>query len=174
MPINFGVSALGLQKDNGDLLPRIIQFKEQTVTSHLAVTRGTQVTSFNCTITPKHSTSYILLIANIAVGSDASYDGGMVFTRSIAGGGHAGISNSQGVSASTTNTSFITGMNVDGTHCDQFTGIHADHPNTTNSVEYGLQAYPNGSRSMYINRRGIDATYTARSRLICIEIGDVY
>ena len=65
-------------------------------------------------------------------------------------------------------------MNVDGTNCDQFTGIHADHPNTTSSVEYSLKAYPNGSRSMYINRRGIDNTYTARSRLICLEIGDVY
>ena len=174
MAINFNQQTLGLQKANGDLLPRIIQFKETTTTSHLAVSRGTQLTSFNCTITPQHSTSYILLIANVAVSSDNSYDGGICFTRSIAGAGHSLITNSMGVSASTTTCSFITGMNVDSTNCDTFTGIHADHPNTTNSVEYGLQAYPNGSRYMYINRRGHDNTYTARSRLILLEIGDVY
>ena len=53
------------------------------------------------------------------------------------------------------------------------TGIHIDHPNTTSQVTYGLRAYPNGSRTMYINRRGIDTTYTSRSRLIVMEIGDI-
>ena len=168
MAINFDTSALGLQKSNGDLLPRIIQYVETTTTDWITKTAAQQITELNCSIAPKHAASHILLIANVACSSDAAYDGGIVFTK-----GGSNLTDSMGTSASAVNASFITGMSMGGANMDQFTGIHMDHPNTTSTTTYGLKAYPNGSRTMYINRRGIDTTYTGRSRLVCIEIGDI-
>ena len=168
MAINFSTTTTALQNSSGNNLPRIIQIKQTTTTGHISKTAGQQVTEFNCNITPSNSTSHIWLIANVACGADNSYDGGMVFTK-----GGSNLNDSIGVSAGSVNASFITGMNEDGTFCNQYTGIHIDHPNTTAQVTYGLKANPNGSRTMYINRRGIDTTYTSRSRLIVIEIGDI-
>ena len=68
MPINIGVSALGLQKDNGDLLPRIIQYVETITASHLTKTAGQYISEFDCNITPKHASSHILLFAHVCVG----------------------------------------------------------------------------------------------------------
>ena len=64
-------------------------------------------------------------------------------------------------------------MNVTSTQAAHYCGWHLDHPDTTSTVTYGLRAYPNGSRVLHINRRGADATYTGRSRLVCMEIGDI-
>jgi len=168
MAINFSTTTTALQNSSGNNIPRIIQIKQTTTTGHISKTQGQQITEFNCNITPSNSTSHIWLIANLAVGADAAYDGGIIFTK-----GGSALGDSQGVSASSVNASFIVGMNENGAFCNQYTGIHIDHPNTTSQITYGLKAYPNGSRTMYINRRGIDTTYTARSRLIVIEIGDI-
>tara|TARA_B100000519_G_scaffold79647_1_gene68820 strand:- start:410 stop:916 length:507 start_codon:yes stop_codon:yes gene_type:complete len=168
MAINFSSPKLGLQNSSGNNIPRIIQIKETNTTDWILKTAGQQVTEFNCNITPSNSTSHIWLIANVACSSDDAYDGGIVFTK-----GGNNLTDSMGTSAQAVNASFICGMSMGGANMDQFTGIHIDHPNTTSQVTYGLKAYPNGSRTMYINRRGIDTTYTSRSRLIVIEIGDI-
>ena len=168
MAINFSTTTTSLQNSSGNNIPRIIQIKETNTTDWILKTAGQQITEFNCNITPSNSTSHIWLIANVACSSDNAYDGGIVFTR-----GGSNITDSMGTSASAVNASFICGMSMSSANMDQFTGIHIDHPNTTAQQTYGLKAYPNGSRTMYINRRGIDATYTSRSRLIVIEIGDI-
>ena len=173
MAINFGVSALGLQKDNGDLLPRIIQYAETTTTDHITKTYGQDISEFDVNITPKHASSHILLFANVAVGADTNADLGFIFRRTISGGSIGNLGDSNGTGASGANVSFICGMNQDSTNAATYSGWHLDHPNTTSQVTYGLRAYPNGSRTMYINRRGTDNSYTARSRLVCIEIGDI-
>ena len=173
MAINFDTSVLGLQKSNGDLLPRIIQYKETTTTDWITKTSGQYVSEFDCDIAPKHASSHILLIANICIGADTNADLGVVFTRLISGGSVSNLSDSMGTSASSVNASIVTGMNIDNAHACHYTGWHVDHPNTTSTVTYGIRAYPNGARTMYINRRGIDTTYTGRSRLVCMEIGDI-
>ena len=96
-----------------------------------------------------------------------------LFRRTISGGSIGNLGDSNGTGASGANVSFICGMNQDSTNAGQYSGWHLDHPNTTSQVTYGLRAYPNGSRTMYINRRGADNSYTSRSRLVCIEIGDI-
>ena len=168
MAINFSTTTTALQNSSGNNIPRIIQIKETTTTDHITKTAGQQITEFNCNITPSNSTSHIWLIANVACSSDDAYHGGIIFTK-----GGSNLNDSIGASASAVNASFICGMSMGGANMDQFTGIHIDHPNTTSQVTYGLRAYPNGSRTMYINRRGIDTTYTSRSRLIVMEIGDI-
>jgi len=173
MAINFDTSVLGLQKSNGDLLPRIIQYVETTTTDWITKTGGQYISEFNCNIAPKHATSHILLFAHVMVGADNNADLGLVFTRLISGGSVNNLSDSMGTSASAVNASIVTGMNVTNTQAAHYCGWHLDHPNTTSTCTYGLRAYPNGSRTMYINRRGVDTTYTGRSRVVCLEIGDI-
>tara|TARA_X000001388_G_C2184739_1_gene105070 strand:+ start:28 stop:534 length:507 start_codon:yes stop_codon:yes gene_type:complete len=168
MAINFSTTTTALQNSSGNNIPRIIQVKETNTTDWITKTGGQQITEFNCNITPSNSTSHIWLIANVAVGADTNADLGIVFTK-----GGSNLSDSIGTSASSVNASFLTGMNVTNAQAAQYTGIHIDHPNTTSQITYGLKAYPNGARTLYINRRGVDTTYTSRSRLIVIEIGDI-
>ena len=173
MAINFDASVLALQKSNGDLLPRIIQYQETTTTTHITKTFGQDISEFDCAIAPKHASSHILLFACVAVGADTNADLGLVFRRTISGGSIGNLGDSTGSGASTANVSFSTGMNVTSTQAAHYCGWHLDHPDTTSTVTYGLRAYPNGSRVLHINRRGADATYTGRSRLVCMEIGDI-
>ena len=172
MPINFSSPKLGLQ-GGGGLIPRIIQYQEVTTVTHITKTNGQDISEFDVNITPSDSESHILLFANVAVGADTNADLGFIFRRTISGGSIGNLGDSNGTGASGANVSFICGMNQDSTNAATYSGWHLDHPNTTSQVTYGLRAYPNGSRTMYINRRGIDTTYTSRSRLIVIEIGDI-
>ena len=110
---------------------------------------------------------------NVMVGADTNADLGFIFRRTISGGSIGNISDSNGSGASGANCSIVTGMNQDSTNAAHYCGWHVDDPSTTSQITYGLRAYPNGSRTMYINRRGADASYTGRSRLVCIEIGDI-
>ena len=173
MAINFNSDKLGLQMSNGDLIPRIIQYKEVTTASHITKTYAQDISEFNVNITPTHASSQILLFANVMVGADTNADLGLIFRRTISGGSIGNLSAAGGVSASGVNSSIVTGMNVTSTQAAHYCGWHVDDPNTTSQITYGLRAYPNGSRTMYINRRGADASYTGRSRLVCIEIGDI-
>ena len=172
MAIDFNSPKLGLQSGGG-LIPRIIQYKEVTTNSHITATNGQDIAAFNVNITPKHASSHILLFANVMCGADTNADLGFIFRRTISGGSIGNLGDSNGTGASGANVSFICGMNQDSTNAATYSGWHLDHPNTTSQVTYGLRAYPNGSRTMFINRRGTDASYTAKSRLVCIEIGDI-
>ena len=172
MPINFSSPKLGLQSGGG-LIPRIIQYKEVTTNSHITATNGQDIAAFNVNITPTDSASHILLFAHVFAGADTNADLGMIFRRTISGGSIGNLSAAGGTGASTANVSFSTGMNVTSTQAAHYCGWHVDDPGTTSQITYGLRAYPNGSRTMYINRRGADASYTGRSRLVCIEIGDI-
>ena len=115
MAINFGVSALGLQKDNGDLLPRIIQYAETTTTDHITKTYGQDISEFDVNITPKHASSHILLFANVACGADTNADLGLVFRRTISGGSIGNLGDASGSGATGANVAVICGMNVTST-----------------------------------------------------------
>ena len=173
MAINFSTVTTALQNSSGNNIPRIIQYKETTTTTHITKTYGQDVSEFDCNITPSNSASHILLFANVMVGADTNADLGFIFRRTISGGSIGNISDSNGSGASGANCSFVTGMNQDSTNAAHYCGWHVDDPSTTSQITYGLRAYPNGVRTMYINRRGADASYTGRSRLVCIEIGDI-
>ena len=172
MAIDFNSPKLGLQGDGG-LIPRIIQYKEVTTNTHITKTNGQDISEFTVNITPSDSESHILLFAHVMVGADTNADLGFIFRRTISGGSINNLSAAGGSGASGANVSFSTGMNVTNVQAAHYCGWHVDDPGTTSQITYGLRAYPNGSRTMYINRRGADASYTGRSRLVCIEIGDI-
>ena len=173
MAINFSAVTTALQNSSGNNIPRIIQYKETTTTDWITKTNAQEISEFDTNITPSNSASHILIIVNICIGADTNADLGLIYRRTISGGSIGDVPNSAGTSASSANCSMVTGMNIDNAHAAHYTGWHLDHPNTTSQVTYGLRAYPNGARTMYINRRGIDTTYTGRSRLVLLEIGDI-
>jgi len=173
MAINFSAVTTALQNSSGNNIPRIIQYKETTTTDWITKTNAQHISEFDCNITPSNSASHILIIVNIMVGADNNADLGLIYRRTISGGSIEDVPNSAGTSASAANCSIVTGMNQDSADAAHYTGWHLDHPNTTSQVTYGLRAYPNGARTMYINRRGVDTTYTGRSRLVLLEIGDI-
>ena len=145
----------------------IIQVVETSTTSHITKTSAQQITELNRTITPTSTSSKILLLCDLGcVSADSSADIGVVFTL-----GGSNINDSLGASASAVNASNVPGMNFGGTYaqCAFFYYIHS--PSSTSELTYGLKAYPNGSRTMYLNRRGNDSSYTSPSRLMCIELG---
>ena len=173
MAINFSAVTTALQNSSGNNIPRIIQYKETTTTNWITKTNAQEISEFDTNITPSNSASHILLFVHIMVGADAAADLGLIFRRTISGGTIEDVPNAAGTSGSSVNASMVTGMNQDSSNAAHYCGWHLDHPNTTSTVTYGLRAYPNGSRTMYINRRGVDTTYTGRSRLVCMEIGDI-
>jgi len=145
---------------------KILQVVETITTAHITKTNGQQITELNRTITPSSTSSKILLLCDLGcVSADSAADIGVVFTQ-----GGSLISGSYGASGST-NVSNIPGMNFGGTYaqCSFFSYIHS--PATTSEQTYGIKAYPNGSRTMYLNRRGADTSYASQSKLIVIELG---
>ena len=155
-----------LLNTSGSLLPKIIQVVVTSSTTQESVTANTEITTYRRTITPTNAANKMLLIANIAVGTDAAYDGGISFMYE-----GSDIAASEGSGG--TECSFATGMNENNTFCNQYTGFHIHHPNTTSQVTYSLRGKPNGSRSMFFNRRGLDTTYGYQSRFIIVEIAGI-
>ena len=155
-----------LLNTSGSLLPKIIQVVVTSSATQESVTANTEITTYRRTITPTNAANKMLLIANIAVGADAAYDGGISFMYE-----GSVIDASEGSGG--TECSFATGMNENNTFCNTYTGFYIHHPNTTSEVTYSLMGKPNGSRAMFFNRRGLDTTYGYRSRFIIMEIAGI-
>lgn len=158
-----------LLNTSGSILPRIIQIQLTTSTTHDTKTQGGELTTYRTNITPTSSSSKILLIANMGcVSSDNAYDGAFNFMRD-----GSDISDSIGSGGNDINGSFCSAMSQGSANALSSTGIFLDDPNTTSQITYSLKANPNGSRTMFINRRGADTSYAFRSNFICVEIGGV-
>jgi len=146
---------------------KVLQVVQTVTTAHITKTSAQQISELDRTITPSSASSKILLLCDLGcVGADSAADVGVVFTQ-----GGSNINDSLGASASSVNASNVPGMNFGGTYaqCAFFYYLHS--PSTTSQQTYGVKAYPNGSRTMYLNRRGQDSTYTSPSKLMCIELG---
>tara|TARA_R100001463_G_C3466833_1_gene215477 strand:+ start:34 stop:609 length:576 start_codon:yes stop_codon:yes gene_type:complete len=146
---------------------KVLQVVQTVTTAHITKTSAQQISELDRTITPSSTSSKILLLCDLGcVSADSAADVGVVFTQ-----GGSNINDSLGASASSVNASNVPGMNFGGTYaqCAFFYYLHS--PSTTSQQTYGVKAYPNGSRTMYLNRRGQDSTYTSPSKLMCIELG---
>jgi len=160
----IAASAVTVAKSAGR---KVLQVVQTVTTAHITKTSAQQITELNRTITPSSTSSKILLLCDLGcVSADSSADIGVLFTV-----GGSNINDSIGASASAVNASNVPGMNFGGTYaqCAFFYYLHS--PNSTSEQTYGLKAYPNGSRTMYLNRRGNDSTFTSPSKLMCIELG---
>ena len=129
------------------------------------------ITGLNATITPKFSTSKILVIMNLLVGASGDTTIAGTIER---GSTPIGISDARG---SRTRNTFGCGIPSTGatwrTH--SVSRILVDSPGTTNATTYSIKIGGNGGITVYINREGRDAdnasdTTVGSSTLTLIEI----
>tara|TARA_Y100000361_G_scaffold98755_1_gene88596 strand:+ start:554 stop:1093 length:540 start_codon:yes stop_codon:yes gene_type:complete len=108
------------------------------------------ITGLNATITPKFSTSKVLVIMHLLVGASGDTTGGGTILRDSTPIGIADASsnrtrNTFGFGVKTTGSLWIT---------ESVSRIILDSPNTTSATTYSVKIGGNGGVSIYINREG--------------------
>ena len=149
---------------------------EKTDTGSASVTLPTfSDTGLSCTITPKFSTSKILVHVNVGLGVDTNVFNQMRVVRNVGGGSFSIISPADSASSRTAAHACVyDGDNNGMVYMQDF--IHLDSPATTSAVIYKVQiGNSGGSNTVYINRSGRDndaAGYDIRtsSRIVLMEI----
>tara|TARA_B100000287_G_scaffold218834_1_gene206402 strand:- start:480 stop:1049 length:570 start_codon:yes stop_codon:yes gene_type:complete len=149
---------------------------EKTDTGSASVTLPTfGDTGLSCTITPKFSTSKILVHVNVGLGIDTSVFNQMRVVRNVGGGSFSIISPADSASSRTAAHAAVYDENNEGmVYMQDF--IHLDSPATTSAVIYKVQiGNSGGSGAVYINRSGRDydsSGYDIRtsSRIVLQEI----
>ena len=108
------------------------------------------ITGLNATITPKFSTSKVLVIMHLLVGASGDTTGGGTILRDSTPIGIADASgnrsrNTFGFGVRTTGSLWIT---------ESVSRIILDSPSTTSATTYSVKIGGNGGVSIYINREG--------------------
>ena len=108
------------------------------------------ITGLNATITPKFSTSKVLVMMNLLVGASGDTTGGGTILRDSTEIGIADASgnrtrNTFGFGVKTTGSLWIT---------ESVSRIILDSPNTTSATTYSIKIGGNGGVNIYINREG--------------------
>ena len=146
----------------------IVQVQSQTLTSTLAISpvgaTGLPTTSntysiLTCAITPKFSTSKILIFANIRDAATNSTPAGIIFRGSTAVGIGDGSGNRRRI---TTGTGYEADTNQIGGIGDL---TFLDSPNTTSQIIYDIRMSSDGG-SFVVNRSVNDADSTTGARSI--------
>ena len=121
-------------------------------TSAALSTKAT-ITGLSATITPKFSTSKVLIMMNLMVGAGGDTTGGGTILRDSTPIGIADASgnrtrNTFGFGVSTSSSLWIT---------ESVSRTILDSPNTTSAITYSVKIGGNGGRTVFINREGRDS-----------------
>ena len=155
----------------GGIIQVINTIKTDTFNTGAAMSTKATITGLTATITPKFSTSKILVIMNLLVGATADTTIAGTIER---GSTPIGIADARG---SRTRNTFGCGIPASGatwrTH--SVSRILVDSPVTTNATTYSVKIGGNGAQTIYINREHRDAdnatdTTQGSSSLILMEI----
>jgi len=138
----------------------ILQVVQTTLTSVFtsASTSFTDVTGLTATITPSSTTSKILVIAQLTIGSNTTTEQSVLWR--LNGGnsstfiGDASGSNSVRGVGSILNS---TGNIRTDTLAIQSTMVYLDSPATTSATTYAVQVRTSGAGTLYVNRPSINA-----------------
>jgi hypothetical protein len=143
---------------NGTVLQ--VQSTTKTDTFSTASSTFVDVTGLSATITPKSSSSKILVSVYIFNGSDGGHHNGFNIVR-----------NSTNIAQPPTYTySASVGASFAGSTDSRTSAItHLDSPATTSSVTYKIQTRTSGG-TMYVNRRGDVSSVSAVSNITLMEI----
>ena len=167
----------GVGTDSGNTVygGGIVQVVQNFTSSEVSMTSTTFAdTGLNCTITPKFSTSKILVHENVALGINVNVFNYMRVVRNVGGGTYSMISEA----ATPGSRNAIHGMVYDADNEGQVslqTFNHLDSPATTSAVNYKVQFATGTGGYVYIgqsNRDSDAAAYDARasSRIVLQEI----
>jgi hypothetical protein len=127
-------------------------------------TSFTDVTGLSVSITPSSTSSKILVLVSVMIGS--SSDAGIKLQR-----GSTDIAIGTGSSGFNCLGQSAPGPNSDLKYAPQHSSIsHLDSPNTTSSTTYKIQFRTNGGGTIYINRRDIADSFVGASSITVMEI----
>ena len=134
---------------------------------------GIEYTQLELTMTPAATSSKILVSLNLGLlGADSSADLGVLIKRTIG----AGSATSLQLGSTGTTCTFVPAMSYIGAGTGAygaFNGIHTliDAPSTTSACKYEVFFDINSPRTIYINRRGADTSFSSSSSMHLMEIG---
>ena len=165
MPTISKVQSLGLPTGT------VVQTKSMDVTTSSASNAGTTFadTGLTIDITPKHSTSKILVMAHVNMGATNGYRFACILKR-----GTTGISFATSAGSRTVST--VASQGTGGNKIDMSTGMfHLDNPATTNTTTYKVQAAAEqAGGTWYLNRGGLasdnSTVYATTSSITVMEI----
>ena len=159
------------QASAGQVL-QVVQAVSTTTYTYASAQTWTSASSFlSASITPKFSTSKIMVI--IQLGKVQNLNG--VTIRLTRGGSAIFIGDAAGSRPRSTISS-VSGFNGDGNHSDGLNISYLDSPATTSSTAYSFDSYSEGSGTTAFNRSITDGDntqeYSARtaSSIILMEI----
>ena len=130
---------------------------------------GVEYTQLELTMTPAATSSKIFVSLNLGLlGADAGADLGVIIKRTIG----AGSATSLQVGSTSATCTFVPAMSHIGVY-GAFNGSHTliDAPNTTSACKYEVFFDINSPRTIYINRRGADTSFSSGSSMHLMEIG---
>lgn len=136
----------------------------QTVNNTLATySRGNYITYLETAITPRATSSKILVCVNFgAWSSGQAADCGIIIYRDTTPLGQG--------SGGGTNVTFIPFMNQGSGDAFSSSFMYLDSPSTTSAIAYKFQQYGNSGSTFYYNRRGVGTDYACSSSVILMEI----
>jgi hypothetical protein len=159
---NARITAPNLQLPAGSVI-QVVSTTKNDVASTTS-TSFTDVSGLSVSITPSSTSSKILVLVNVMLGSTG--DAGIKLQRDstdIAIGTGSTAFNCLGQSAP--------GPGNDLQYAPQNASIsHLDSPNTTSATTYKIQFRTNGSGTVYINTRAIAASFIGASSITLMEI----
>jgi hypothetical protein len=139
---------------SGAVLQSVQTIKKDTFTGGGDATTFYPITGFTATITPQFSTSKILIIANMALGSGYWEVQGNLLKNG------ANVTASQGTArGSRLPVSFSVNQYFGGTFGYNFLDtnyLYLDSPGTTSAVSYGISLNGYSTFAVYLNRTGYD------------------
>ena len=160
------ISAGDLASGVGGKVLQVVTVNDNTL--YAAAADGIEYTQLQLSITPSSASSKILVSVNLGLlSANLSADLGVIVKRTIGGS----TTNLQ-VGSSGAACTFVAGMSFLGDP-NALNSSHTliDSPNTTSSCTYEIFLDINSPRTIYINRRGADASFTSSSALHLMEIG---
>jgi|TARA_R110002051_G_scaffold323830_1_gene418750 hypothetical protein len=138
-------------------------------TQYAASADGIEYTQLELTMTPAATSSKIFVSVNLGLlGADAGADFGVVIKRTIGAGSATPLQ----VGSTSSACTFVPAMSSIGNY-DAFSASHTliDAPSTTSACKYEVFIDINSPRTIYINRRGADTSFSSGSSMHLMEIG---
>lgn len=134
---------------------RILQVVSTAKTDTFTTTNTayTEITGLTATITPRETTSKVLVMVTLDTGSSADV---LLAFRFMRGTTAIGIGDTAGTRTLATMGRYLgTATTGNLTHAGM-TGAFLDSPNTTSATTYSVQVFQNAAGTIYINRSNSD------------------
>jgi hypothetical protein len=151
---------------NGSVL-QVVSNTTTDKSSYSNTAAYTQLTGLTATITPKSTSSKVLVSSSFNIGVNNTDDTWFQLTRN-------GTAIGVGSGGSTENaTTYLRGIGEDGTYSTLHVWCmsiqHMDSPSSTSSLTYAIQGKPR-TGSFFLNRRAGDANFAFISSITAMEI----